>query len=151
MINFSSLYFLNVGKNNLGYLKRITESKLLNYSASSNKQINTNRLFLDQNSNYNSNSTIYNKITLESNKTNSCYFYLPNSMFYENEETFINTEGLIKRTTKLIFRKHTKNNWQILRKLFKQLKFNLNCLNNKENQLIFFNSNKIVNFKLANV
>ena len=43
-------------------------------------------------------------------------------MFYENEETFINTEGLIKRTSKLIFKKETKNNWQILRKFLNNLK-----------------------------
>jgi two-component SAPR family response regulator len=41
------------------------------------------------------------------------YFYLPTTMFYDNE-TFISTEGLIKRTTKLF--QLEKNNWQILRK-----------------------------------
>jgi predicted molibdopterin-dependent oxidoreductase YjgC len=46
-------------------------------------------------------------------------------MFYENEETFVNTEGLIKRTTKLNFRKKTKNNWQIITEIFKQFKTNL--------------------------
>jgi hypothetical protein len=58
-----------------------------------------------------------------------------------------NTEGLSKKTSKLIFKKQTKNNWQILKKVFRQLKLNLNCLNSKENQLICFNSNKISNFK----
>lgn len=145
LTNFSSVYFLNVGVNNISNLNRITESKLLNFSSSSVK-INNNKLFLDQNSNYNNNSTLYNKILTNDKEFNN-YYYLPNSMFYENEETFINTEGLIKRTSKLIFRKKTKNNWQILRKIFKQMKINLNCLNNKENQLISFNSNKIINFK----
>jgi NADH dehydrogenase/NADH:ubiquinone oxidoreductase subunit G len=40
------------------------------------------------------------------------YSHLPTSMFYENNETFINTEGLIKRTTKLVskgrVKKHSK-------------------------------------------
>jgi NADH dehydrogenase/NADH:ubiquinone oxidoreductase subunit G len=143
--NFSSLYFLNVGVNNLTNLNRITESKLLNL-VQSNKKVNTKKLFLDQNSNYNNNSTLYNKILID-NKEFTNYYYLPNSMFYENEETFINTEGLSKKTSKLIFKKQTKNNWQILKKIFKQLKLNLNCLNSKENQLIYFNSNKISNFK----
>jgi len=143
--NFSSLYFLNVGVNNIANLHKIAESKLLNFSHY-DKKINTNKLFLDQNSNYNNNSTLYTKL-MKNDKEFNNYYYLPNSMFYENEETFINTEGLIKRTSKLIFKKQTKNNWQILRKVFKQFKLNLNCLNNKENQLINFNSNKISNFK----
>jgi len=146
LTNFSSLYFLNVGINNILNLNKVTELKLLNYSNPNNLKINTNKLFLDQNSNYNKNITLYNKILSNNEKLNE-YSYLPNSMFYENEETFISTEGLVKRTSKLINRKQTKNNWQILRKIFKQLKINLNCLNNKENQLIFFNSNKITNFK----
>jgi NADH dehydrogenase/NADH:ubiquinone oxidoreductase subunit G len=44
------------------------------------------------------------------------YFHLPTTMFYENNETFISTEGLIKRTTKLVSKGKVKNNWQILRK-----------------------------------
>lgn len=141
LTNFSSLYFLNTSLSNIPNFKKITEAKLLNYSLK--KKNCVNKLFLDQNSNSNSNSLIFqSKFDKESN-----YFYLPTSMFYENEETFINTEGLIKRTTKLIFRKKTKNNWQILRKLFKQFKTELTVLNNKENQIIFFNSKKITNFK----
>ena len=68
-------------------------------------------------------------------------------MFYENEETFINTEGLIKKTVKLIFKKQTKNNWQILRKFFRHFKNKLTFLNKKDNQTIFFNAKKISNFK----
>jgi NADH dehydrogenase/NADH:ubiquinone oxidoreductase subunit G len=52
-------------------------------------------------------------------------------MFYENNETFISTEGLIKRTTKLVSKGKVKNNWQILRKMFKYLKTNLTSLNKK--------------------
>lgn len=144
LTNFSSLYFLNTSINNIPNFKRITESKLLNYSLSASSIVSGNRLFLDQNSTSNTeNSLIYNSaFSLESN-----YYHLPNSMFYENEETFINTEGLIKRTTKLIFRKKTKSNWQILRKFFKQFKTSLTFLNKKDNQIVFFNSRKITNFK----
>ena len=67
-------------------------------------------------------------------------------MFYENEETFINTEGLIKRTSKLISTKKTKNSWKLLRNFFKQSKKNLIFLNNKENSSIFFNVNREYNF-----
>ena len=68
-------------------------------------------------------------------------------MFYENEETFINTEGFIKRTTKLIFQKKTRNNWQLLRKIFNYLKTNLIFLNSKNNNFIIFNYRKFSNFK----
>jgi hypothetical protein len=42
------------------------------------------------------------------------YFIYQQLCFTENNETFISTEGLIKRTTKLVSK--VKNNWQILRK-----------------------------------
>ena len=143
LVTFSSLYFLNTRISGIPNFKRITESKLLNYSLNNKKKISVNKLFLDQNSTFNTNSNVHNlEFSLESS-----YYHLPNSIFYENEEAFINTEGLIKRTTKLVFRKKTKNNWQILRKLFKQFKTNLTFLNNKNNQLLFFNSIKIANFK----
>ena len=136
LTNFSLLYFLNVTTNNIYNLKKITEIKLLNHENSNN-----NKLILDQNYKPNTNIEFSNKLNL----TN--YINIPSSLFYENEETFINTEGFIKRTTKLISRKKTKNNWQILRKIFKHLNSNITFLNNKDNNLIFFNSKKILNFK----
>lgn len=137
--NFSSLYFLNVTLNNLTTLKKITETKLLNFNQ--NRTVtNIPKLLLDQ-------SVLNNKNLSELSKTlNLSYYYLPISMFYENEETYINTEGFIKRTNKFIFRKKTRNNWQIIRKLFK--KFNTSTfIQNKNNNLIFFNSKKLTSFK----
>lgn len=156
LTNFSSLYFLNAGINNISNFKQIIEAKLLNCSPNSNKEFDmsklayTNKLILNQNSNPNNDSIFFNELKkfISINKDSSYkYYYLPNSMFYENSETFINTEGLIKRTTKLISRKKTKNNWQILRKFFKQFKTELTFLNNKDNHIIFFNSKKLTNFK----
>ena len=72
---------------------------------------------------------------------------MPVSLFYENEETLINTEGLIKKTVKIIFRKKTKNNWQLLRKVLKHLKTNIKFLDKKSNNLIFFNSKNINLFR----
>lgn len=148
LTNFSSLYFLNISPNNITNFKQITEAKLLNYSLNA-KNNNINKIFLNQNSNSNNDNILINDINKLSfnNKNIKNYFYLPNSMFYENEETFLNTEGLVKRTTKLIFRKNNKNNWQILRKFFKNFKLDLKLLDNKNNQTIYFNSKKIVNFR----
>lgn len=150
LINFSSLYFLNVSSNNITNLKRITEIKLLNYylNSKNNNVENISKNFLNQNSSSNNANIINSEIKKLAKAQNiNNYFYLPNSMFYENEETFINTEGLIKRTTKLILKKNTKNNWQILRKFLKKFKSNLQFLDKKNNSIIFFNSKKIANFK----
>lgn len=143
LTDFSSLYFLNVGVNNIANLTRITKLKLLNYVLNIRKS-ELNKVFFDQNSSYNNNIKLYNSLIGNSNNN---YFFLRNSMFYENEETFLNTEGLIKRSSKLIFGKKTKNSWQILRNLVKQFKINFNCLNIQENTLIDFNSSKISTFK----
>jgi NADH dehydrogenase/NADH:ubiquinone oxidoreductase subunit G len=140
LINFSSIYFLNVTVNNINNFKKITESKLLNLSSNQNRELNENRLFLDQNSRVNQNLMSYNQ-------TYNKYFHLPTTMFYENNDTFISTEGLIKRTTKLVSKGKVKSNWQILRKVFKYLKTNLTSLNKKDNDLIFVNATRIASFK----
>lgn len=138
--NFSLLYFINITSSNLANLKKITELNLLNYNFNSKSKSNSN-LIIDQNYKLNHNYILTNGLNF------SNYLHLPTSVFYENEETFVNTEGFIKRTTKLISRKHTRNNWQIIRKLFKHLKKNFVSLELKNNNLIFFNSNKIIGFK----
>jgi hypothetical protein len=145
--NSSALYFINVTTNNISSLKKITELHLLNYSNNKNVLIQ-NRLLLDQNykeyNNYNFFNTINNNEKI-SNFNN--YKYLPTSVFYENEETFLNTEGFFKRTVKLISRKKTRNNWQISRKLLKNLKKSFMSFDTKNNNMIFFNSNRLINFK----
>lgn len=138
--NFSSVYFLNVSLNNVSNLKKITELKLLNYS-NTNTQ---NSLFLNQSND--KNLDLYNEL-FSNSKNLSHYLHLPSTIFYENEETFINTEGFVKRTTKLIFRKSAKSNWQILRRVLKSLKTQVTFLNNKDNNLVIFNSKKLLNFK----
>jgi hypothetical protein len=143
--NFSSLYFLNVNTTNNSNIKQITEYKLLNFSNKIKGNINIKKLFLDQTTTPDRNVTFYNR-NFSSEKSFINYYYLPNSTFYENEETFINTEGLIKRTSKVIFREKTRTNWQILRQFLKGLK-NSTFFEKKNNQLVFFNSKKLTNFK----
>lgn len=144
--SYSTLYCINLSTNNLSLLKRITELNLLNYNTNKISSLK-NKLVLDQNYKIFNNIDLYNKLNLNKNDVNSSYQYLPTSIFYENEETFLNTEGFFKRTIKLISRKKTRNNWQILRKLIKSFKKNLVSLNKTNNKLIYFNSNKLINFK----
>jgi len=139
--NFSCIYFLNVTFSKLASFKKITELQLFKQQLFVKISHNTTekRLFLDQNYRINNNHAISNKILTD-------YLYMPINVFYENEETYINTEGFIKRTNKIISKNNTKNNWQILRKFLKYFKNKLICLNKKNNQILFFNSNKIHNF-----
>jgi hypothetical protein len=137
LTDFSVLYFLNTNFSTVTNLKQITEFKLLNSKVVKNNEIKS--MFLDQSWMPKQNLQLHNKSYLSKNNS-VLYSSLPVSLFYENEETFINTEGLVKRTVKLIFKKKNKNNWQLLRKFFKHLKTNLNFLDSKQNQIIFFNS-----------
>lgn len=142
--SFGVLYFLNVSSNSLTYLKQIIDFKILNYKKTSYKKSNIDNIILEQ-------SLIPNKIFEFYNQNysnnNNKYFYLPTNVLYENEETFINIEGLVKRTTKVIFRDNSINNWQMLRKTFKQFQENLNFLENKNNLLVLLNSKDLIEFK----
>lgn len=138
LISFSSIYLINVNLNNITNLKKITESRLLNHKSS--KKLYSERLFMNQNFNVSSHN--FSKF-LNFKK----YLYLPNSIFFENEETLINTEGFIKRTTKLVFRKKTKNDWQLLRKFLKNSNIQNTLSNLKDSRVIKYNNKSIFEFK----
>lgn len=141
---FSSFYFLNLTVNNISSFKKITETKLLNFNKE--KYLKINKLFIDQ-TGINDNFNFYDRKYISNNKSFNKYLYLPVKMFYENEENFINTEGLIKHTSKLISRKKTKDGWKLFRNFFKQSKKNLILMDFKENSTLFFNMKKKSNFK----
>ena len=140
-----SFYFINVNAQNIPNLTKIAEAKLLNYAAiKSTKQPNIEKLFLDQNSNIKSNQTfVQNLLQLKNDKN---YSFLPVKMFYENEETFLNTEGLFKRTNKLITRRKTREGWKLLRNLFNHFKNQYSSLNFLNNDIVSFNTTKQTNF-----
>lgn len=141
---FGVLYFLNVSSNSLTNLKQIVDFKLLNYKKIFTKKSFINNIFLEQSLIPNKIFEFYNQIYFNNNNK---YFYFPTDVLYENEETFINIEGLVKRTTKVIFRDNTVNNWQMLRKFFKHFQNHINFLENKNNLLIFLNSKDLIEFK----
>ena len=105
-VNFLGFYSINAELNSIGNFKKLVELKLLNVSSiSSNSFVD---ILVEQNV----------KSTDELKYSNN-YYYLPNNLFLEDNETYINTQGLIKRTTKLInFKKDSKSNWQIIRKIY---------------------------------
>jgi hypothetical protein len=141
----SFLYFINVTANHSANFKLIIKLNLLNDLTHKQKKV-FNNLIIEQS--YKKNNTnlhispVLNKI-LNVNK----YVHVPTSIFYENNETFVNTEGVFKRTLKIISRKKTRTHWLILRKLLRNLKKRILSLDKKNNKLVFFNSKKNINFK----
>ena len=144
LYNSSSIYFLNVSVNKIAYLKRLIELQLLqqknNFGISKNSI--EKKIILDHSYKVNNNLKISNKMLAD-------YIHIPTLNFFQNEETFINTEGFIKKTTKITSKKKikNKNNWKILRKLLKFLKNKQTYFNIKDNELLHFNLNKFYNFK----
>jgi NADH-quinone oxidoreductase subunit G len=135
LLTFSSLHIINVNLNNVANFKKVVESRIINHK--SLNEFDSQKFVLNQN--FNSASAKYKK---------SNFLYLPNNLFFDFQETFINTEGLIKRTTKLITRKNVKTDWQLLRK-FVQI-WNLNSsLNNFKNAAVvcYNNNNTFFDFK----
>ena len=139
----SSFYFINVNAQNISNMRQIAETKLLNYNSTKyTKCPDINASFLDQNSNIRNNETFVEKLLIIKNG----YKFLPVKMFYENEETFLNTEGLVKKTNKLITRRKTRESWKLLRNLFNNFKNHYTSLNVKNKNILLFNTTKQTNF-----
>ena len=138
LVSFSSLYSLNVNLNSVASINTITKSRLLKYK-NSYSSLNT-QLFINQSSD----SSLSNSFQLVSFKN---YLYLPKSTFFETQETYVNSEGFRKIGSKLIFRKNQKSDWQLLRKFAHNLNAlsNLGCI--KDNQVLFYNSKSLFDFK----
>lgn len=140
--NFFGLYYINVSLNSTANMKKLIDLHLLNIFYSNN--LVSNKVFIDQHSNK-VNNLVYSKTK---DKLFNNYFYLPSNLFLEDNETYINTQGLIKRTTKLIhFKKDSKTNWQITRKFYATTKSLVFFNNTKDNRLINFDSINSFNFK----
>uniref|UniRef100_UPI0030029749 NADH dehydrogenase subunit 11 n=1 Tax=Cocconeiopsis kantsiensis TaxID=3082010 RepID=UPI0030029749 len=137
--NYKGIFFLNTKTEGSSHLKKIVSLKMLKKISKQHKIFKKTTIF-DQSYKYNNN-------LLLSKENLSKYTYIPCSTFYENEETFINTEGFIKRTTKLIYKKQSKSNWQILRKLSKLIKNKVSFLNFSNASLISYNSKELNSFK----
>lgn len=134
-INFLGFYSINVELKSIGNFNKLIELKLLNIL---NTPKNTfKNLFLDQNTK--SSNNFNNNIN---------YYYLPNNLFFENNETYINTQGLIKRTNKLLnFKKNAKSNWQIIRKIYSISTKTMYLNSDKKLEFIHFDLTNSFNYK----
>ena len=140
----SSLYFINLTAQNIPNIKKIIETKLLKYTNVNISKYNIKELFFDQNSRIKNNKIFIQSFSRPTKSKE--YNFLPVKMFYENEETFINTEGLIKRTSKLITKRKTREGWKLLRNLVKHFQNQYTSLNHKSNSILIFNGKKQSNF-----
>lgn len=141
--NFFGLFFINVSLPSSSIYKKLIELKLLNLR-SFKKECGTT--FVDLR------STIYSENKLEYMKAKSKiygdYLYLPSKLIYEDSSTFINTRGLIKRIPRFIeYKKSSKSEWQIIRKLSSNLKKMIFLNNKKDNNIISSDLSKPMNFK----
>ena len=140
VINFFGVYYINVSLNSTANIKKLTELRLLNVFNFNNSF--NNKILVDQN------VKPLNKDFSEKTKMFKDYLHLPSNLFLEDNETYINTQGLIKRTTKLLhFKKEAKSNWQITRKLYSNTKSLAFFNNKKDNNLINFDCVNFFNFK----
>lgn len=123
LLYFNSLYVINLTMVDVKNLRKLTESQLFNFiNIKKNYEKN---VIIDQSSNR------FNTSLLNNHFLNfKHYIYLPSNTFFENNETFFNTGGFVKRTTKLILKKKSKNNWQLIRRVLKTLKFRNGYNNN---------------------
>jgi hypothetical protein len=138
LVSFSSFYVLNVNLSNISNIKATTESRLLKHR-SSNKFF-SDKLLINQD---------FNSLPLNFSRFVGFkkYLYLPSSTFFENQKTYVNTEGFRKISSKLITRKNMKSDWQLLRKFVQSLLMSKNLSCNKDSRIVFYDSNSLFDFK----
>jgi len=140
----TGFYFIDTNLSN-EFIYKFIELKLLKYI--NFEQIENN--FVIEQGNF------LSKLINKKNNFNSYInFNLPNTVFFENSGTYYTTEGIFKKTFKVVSPfKQSKSNWQILRKLiFYTKKINFLTTFNSNNKIIFnykVNSNfiKFINFQ----
>jgi NADH-quinone oxidoreductase chain G len=133
----SGIFFINNGLRTSKMISKFMELALLNHSFTS---IN-NKIVIEQNFK-NILSTLQNKLNIHE------YIYLPSNTFFESTGSYINTEGNLKCSTKLISAQHnTKDDWVILRKLISVLETIEFLCDIKNNTRIHYSNNNLFNFK----
>lgn len=132
LMNSFGLYFINCNFENKTILKLLELKTLKIYlldKIKANYLINQNDLFDLKRNNLKHIKSIIN---------------LPASTFFESSNLYFTTEGLLKKTNKIVSNKSlSKNNWEILRKLFSLLNNNTVL---KKNEILTFNYLKLIYF-----
>lgn len=135
---FFGIYFVNTNLNSSSNYRRLVSMKLLN-----GWNIDDTVMSIDHNA-----KLANNEFSIQGISNSKHYFHLPSNLVFEDNETYLNTQGLIKRLTKVIhFKKNAKSNWQLIRKLYSNLKMLGSLSNFKDNSLIQFNCVNSFDFK----
>lgn len=138
--NYSLLYFVNVGSNSVKFIKKAVELKLALFLQ---KNSYKKKSFVCQNSQQN-----IDFLTFLQEETAENVSHVLSKTFYKSEETYVNTEGLFCNTVKAIPENNAKSAWQIVRKIFSNLRKNTKSIyNQKDNATQIFEFKNLNNFK----
>ena len=139
--NSRGIYLINTPITSVS-IQKLLELKLLDYFYFAE---NSNCVLIEQN------SVSSSLMHFKTNNSYSVYSYLflPTNVFFETSNTYINTEGLRKKTLKTISTVYdTKSDWQIIRKIFSYSNTSL-CIGSMiiSNKKIQFDCDNLFNFK----
>jgi len=139
-LNNGGFYCINTNMNDLNF-KKVINLKLLNYFTDSSKNPT---FFIEQNNGF--------PITISKKFSNKYKIYqytnLPNNLFFESTGTYLNTEGIFKKNIKFIpTLKQTREDWQIIRKLFANTKKISFVSNVKYNTIISYNNKTFLKYR----
>jgi len=136
--NATGVYFINTSFSNSN-IKKLLNLKLLNFFQHYPKT----KILITQSSNLN----IKLERCLKKGFNFSNHLHLPNTVFFETSGTYMNTEGNIKKIVKTIKPLgQTKDNWQIIRKIFSYSKKMLFFNNFLKDENLSFNSDTFCHF-----
>lgn len=137
--NAIGIYFMN-SSFLTSNTKKLLSLKLLNYFQDYKS---TSKILVTQNNNLD-----VKLITQLKNSFNfATHLHLPNAVFFESSGTYLNTTGTVCKTTKVIKPLgQTKNDWQIIRKLFSYCKKSVFVTNLLKNNKLTFNSETFYHF-----
>lgn len=135
----AGVYFINNSFSNSN-IKKLLNLKLLNLFQGYKHK---NKILITQS------SSLDNKLVLELKQGFNWnnHLHLPNTVFFETTGTYISTEGNVNKINKIIKPLgQTKNNWQIIRKMFSYSKKMLFMSSFLGNDKLTFNSNTLSHF-----
>ena len=137
--NAIGIYFIN-NSFLTSNTKKLLSLKLLNFFQDYKSN---NKMLITQNNRLN----IMLVTQLKNNFNLNTHLHLPNAVFFEDSGTYLSTTGTVCKTAKIIKPLgQTKNDWQIIRKLFSYCKKNLFITNFLKKNKLTFNSETFYHF-----
>nr|YP_010208809.1 NADH dehydrogenase subunit 11 [Skeletonema grevillei]UBA16119.1 NADH dehydrogenase subunit 11 [Skeletonema grevillei] len=138
--NSAGIYFINSSFSTPN-IKKLLNLKLLNFFQDYKHK---NKLLITQDNSLETKQLA--KLKKGFDITN--HLHLPNTVFFENSGTYVNTEGTINKVVKIITPLgQAKSDWQIIRKVFSYSKKTLFLSNFLKDNKIAYNSANINQFK----